>query len=149
MNKKVKYTIIVVLLLAIIGALVWRSVNKEVNDLSGKQPDKTYSFNELMDKTSGDSATMKGLVGQFIAVNGKIKKITSDAVSTTVELGDTSSMSSITCQIDQRHQADCYDLKEGQDVCIKGEISAFSNDLDLGLGNTIQMKYCSINKTNK
>jgi len=149
MNKKLKYTIIVVLLFAIIGALIWRYVNKEVTDLSGKQPDKTYSFSELMDKTSGDSASLQQLIDQFIAVNGKIKNITKDSVSTTVELGDSTSLSSIICQIDQRHQADCYDLKEGQDVCIKGKISGFSIDLELGLGNTMQMNYCSINKTNK
>jgi len=99
-----------------------------------------------MDKTTGDTSSTNKLIGELVEVIGTIKTITRDSASTTVELGDTASLSSIICQIDKRHQDDFNTFKEGQEVVIKGKISGFNIDTELGLGNTIQMNYCSLHK---
>jgi hypothetical protein len=146
MNSKVKYGLIVIALLGIAIVIVLKYVNKPMDDYADMKPKATYSFKEIMDKTSNDTSSLNHLVNELVSVKGVIKKIIKDSASTTVELGDTSSTSSIICQIDSRHQASCSFLKEGQPVCIKGKIAGFELDLDLGLGNTMQMNYCSLEK---
>jgi hypothetical protein len=146
MNSKVKYGLIVIALLGIAIVIVLKYVNKPMDDYADMEPKATYSFKEIMDKTSNDTSSLNHLVNELVSVKGVIKKIIKDSASTTVELGDTSSTSSIICQIDSRHQASCSFLKEGQPVCIKGKIAGFELDLDLGLGNTMQMNYCSLEK---
>ena len=146
MGNKLKYTLVILAVIAIAGVIVLKYVNKAADDFSDTAPKATYSFKEIMDKTSNDTSSLSHLVDQLVAVKGVIKKLTTDSSSTTVELGDSSSTSSIICQIDSRHRATCSFLKEGQPVCIKGKISGFNIDLDLGLGNTMQMNYCSLEK---
>jgi len=146
MGKKLKFILVVlaVIVIAVIGA--WIYINKASDDFSEKVPKATYTFKEIMDKTSNDTSGLSRLVDELIAVKGVIKKVTNDSTSTTVELGDSNTSSSVICQIDSRHQASCSFLKEGQPVCIKGKMAGFNVDLDLGLGNTIQLNYCSLEK---
>ena len=89
------------------------------------------------------------MIDQLVVVEGQIKSITKDTKSITIELGDTSSMSSIICQIDNRHQEDFNSSIEGEVISIKGKITSCNIDTELGLGSTVQMNFCSLNKTNK
>ncbi len=147
MGNKLKYTLVILAVIAIAGVIVLKYVNKAADDFSDTAPKATYSFKAIMDKMSNDTSSLRSLVHELVAVKGVIKKITKDSTSTRVELGDSSTASSITCQIDDRHQASCSFLKEGQPVCIKGKIAGFNIDLDdLGLGNTLEMNYCSLEK---
>lgn len=146
MNKKLLYGLILLSLLAVGVALVLQYVNKPSDDFAATTPKASFTFQQLIEKTSSDTSSLTKLIDELVAVDGAIKKIMKDTASTTVELGDNSSNSSIICQIDNRHQTAFESFKEGQLVSIKGKLTGFTLDLDLGLGNTIQMNYCSINK---
>jgi hypothetical protein len=146
MGNKLKFTLVMLTVIIIAVIIAWIYVIKASDDFSEEVPKATYTFNEIMDKTSNDTSGLSRLVDELVAVKGVIKKVTKDSTSTTVELGDSATSSSIICQIDGRHQASCSFLKEGQPVCIKGKIAGFNVDLELGLGNTIQLNYCSLEK---
>ena len=150
MNKKLKIVIILLLLIVVSVTGVWKYVNKASVDYSEQTPISTYTFKQLTDKANqNDTASLKKLIDQLISVNGTVKKINKDSLTTTVELSDTTCNTSVICQIDNRHQGECAVLKEGQAVCIKGKLCGYNIDTDLGLGNTLQMNYCSLDKQTK
>lgn len=149
MNKTLKYALIFLVAVAIIGFVAWKYVNKASEDFADQKPAVTISCKELLDKSSNDTAGVRKMIAQLVEVNGVIKKITNDSSACTIELGDSTSMSSIICQMDTRHIDESKSMKEGDDVTIKGKISGFEIDNELGLGNTIQMNYCSPIKHNK
>jgi len=146
MNKKLKIFLLVFVAISISAILVWKLVNKETADFSNQKPAKSFTFQQIMEKATTDSNTIKQLKDVLVAVNGQIKKITKDEKSVTIELGDTTSMSSITCQFDNRHLDELTTINEGSQISVKGNITGFSIDTELGLGNTIEMKSCTLNK---
>lgn len=146
MNKKLKIFLLVFVAISISAVLVWKLVNKETEDFSNQKPAKSFTFQQIMEKATTDSNTIKQLKDVLVAVNGQIKKITKDEKSVTIELGDITSMSSITCQFDNRHLDELTTINEGSQISVKGNITGFSIDTELGLGNTIEMKSCTLNK---
>ena len=124
----------------------WKFINKSTEDFADKKASQTFSFQQIIDKTLTDTASLNKLKDVLVAVNGQIKKITKDEKSVTIELGDTTSMSSITCQFDNRHLEELRSVNEGSQISVKGNITGFSIDTELGLGNTIEMKSCTLNK---
>ena len=146
MNKKLKIFLLVIAAIFISAILVWKFVNKETEDFTNQKPAQTFSFQQIIDKTLTDTASLNKLKNVLIAVNGQVKKIIKDEKSVTIELGDTTSMSSITCQFDNRHLNELTSVNEGSQISVKGNITGFSIDTELGLGNTIEMKSCTLNK---
>jgi hypothetical protein len=146
MNKKLKIFLLVLTVILISAIIVWKFVNKATDDFVNQKPAQTFTFQEIMDKTTADTSALNKLKDVLVAVNGQVKSITKDEKSATIELGDTTSMSSITCQFDNRHLADLTSVKEGSQISVKGNITGFSIDTELGLGNTIEMKSCILNK---
>lgn len=128
------------------GFFAWKFINKSTEDFADKKASQTFTFQQIMDKASTDSNAINHLKDILVAVNGQVKTITKDEKSATIELGDTTSMSSITCQFDNRHLTDITSVKEGSQISVKGKITGFSIDTELGLGNTIEMKSCILNK---
>ncbi len=102
-----------------------------------------FAFADLMKKIETDSTSIKN---KLIAVKGNIKMLIKDSASARMEIGNDSIMSSITCDIDFRHIADFENVKEGNEINIKGIVSVVSVDPDSPFGNTIQMTYCTLNK---
>jgi hypothetical protein len=146
MNKKLKIFLLVLATIVISAIIVWKFVNKATDDFANQKPAQTFTFQQIMEKASADTSALNKLKDVLVAVNGQVKTITKDEKSVTIELGDTSSMSSITCQFDNRHLADLTSVKEGSQISVKGNITGFSIDTELGLGNTIEMKSCILNK---
>lgn len=146
MNKKLKFLLIAIVAIALVGLGVWKYANKATDDFADKKPDQTFTFQQIMDKTVTDTASLNKLKDVLVAIDGQVKTITRDEKSVTIELGDASSMSSITCQFDERHLADLTSIKEGSQISVKGNITGFAIDTELGLGNTIEMKSCTLNK---
>lgn len=146
MNKKIKILLIAIVAIAIGGMLVWKFIiNKSNDDFADVKPSQTFTFEQIMEQTSSDTASFNKLKNELVAVNGNLKKITKDEKTITLEIGDSTSMSSIICQCDERHLADLTSLKEGSPISVKGKITGFSSD-ELGLGNTIEMNFTTLNK---
>jgi hypothetical protein len=146
MNKKLKIFLLVLSVILISAIIVWKFINKATDDFANQKPAQIFTFQEIMEKTTADTSALNILKDVLVAVNGQVKSITKDEKSATIELGDTTSMSSITCQFDNRHLADLTSVKEGSQISVKGNITGFSIDTELGLGNTIEMKSCTLNK---
>lgn len=143
MNKKLAY-LLGFLIIAIVGIfIVLKFVNKPVNDYSSKEVKTTFSFADIMNKVSNDTASLTELKDQLVGIEGLVKKVTNDSTSTTLEIGDTTSMSSIICQIDARYKNDFSNLKPGDVIAVKGIITGYTIDTDLGFGNTVEMNYCT------
>ena len=81
----------------------------------------------------------------MILINGPIKNIKRENNDVTIELGDSNTLSSMICQMDQRHLAETNELEAGQQIRIKGKFTGYTLD-ELGLGNTLEMNFCSIEK---
>ena len=128
----------------LVGAIAWNFVNKPANDYSKQTATKSFAFDDIMNKVSNDTASLIELKDKLVAVEGKIKKINEEEGHITLELGDTISMSSIICQVDSRYTNDFKNLKLGSDIAVQGIITGYTIDTDLGLGNTIEMNFCTL-----
>jgi aspartyl/asparaginyl-tRNA synthetase len=85
------------------------------------------------------------LKDKLVGIDGNIKSIKNEANAIAIELGDTNTMSSIICQIDTRYTKEFNQLKTGEHIALKGIITGYTIDTDLGFGNTVEMNYCTKN----
>lgn len=146
MNSKLKIGIALLLFALIAGIAVWKYVNKSSDDFASQKAESSFTFNQLMEKANSDTAYLSQLKDKLVGINGVIKNIKQEPESLTIELGDSSTMSSIICQIDSRHRSELASKKEGETISLKGKLTGFTIDTELGLGNTIEMNFCSINQ---
>jgi hypothetical protein len=142
MGKKSNILLALILIAAIGVFVTYKFIFKANDDLSNVKPSSSFSFGTLMDKTVNDTSSLHELNNKVVAVTGNLLKMSKDSTSTTLEIGETNSNSSIICQIDPRYLNDFSNVKEGDSLNIKGKIAGFTIDTDLGLGNTIQMIFC-------
>lgn len=142
MNNKLKYFLIIISILIITIAIVWRYIQQTNTDYSNQKPVANFTFTELMKKIESDTTNLKS---NLIGVSGPIKKIAKDSNLITIELGYDSTMNSIICQIDERYTEDFEALKESQLLNIKGIVSGINTDDAAIFGNTIELKYCTQN----
>jgi lysyl-tRNA synthetase class II len=142
--RKIIKIVILLGIIGIIGAFIaYKYAMKPNDDLANATAKYKFSFAEIIEKTTNDTASLHKLKDEVIAINGRISKIEKDSNSMTIQMSDIHSQSSITCQIDQRHLNDFIQAKDGDEITIKGKIAAFTIDTELGLGNTIEMSFCT------
>ncbi|HAD33840.1 MAG TPA: hypothetical protein DCF44_04995 [Chitinophagaceae bacterium] len=142
MSKKIKL-ILFVLILIIVGGVIF--VNQGNTDHANKKASATFALTEIMSKTESDTPSLNKLKDQLISINGPIKNIKRENNDVTIELGHSNTLSSMICQMDQRHLAETNELEVGQHICIKGKFTGYTLD-ELGLGNTLEMNLCTIEK---
>jgi hypothetical protein len=129
------------------GAVMWFVVNKNVEDFSTKTPIATFQFHDIISQAESDTASLARFRDQLIAVTGQVKTIVIDSNTITLELGDTTTASSIVCQIDNRYTANFKTMKEGKSLSLKGILRSFEIDNSgLGMGSTLQMNYCTLHQ---
>lgn len=146
MNSKLKIGIALLMFALLAGIAVWKYVNKSSDDFASQRAETSFTFNQLMEKANSDTASLSQLKDKLVGIDGVIKHIKQEPESLTIELGDSSTMSSIICQIDSRHRSELTGKKEGETISLKGKLTGFTIDTELGLGNTIEMNFCSINQ---
>ncbi len=144
MNKKLKIFLILLAFVLVAVLIVWNYVNKASDDFASKKADASFSFAQLIDKTVNDTSSLSQLKDKLVSLDGTIKKISKETNSVTLEIGDTSSMSSVICQTDPRYLESFSTMKEGEQIKIKGKLTGFTIDTELGLGNTVEMNFCTI-----
>lgn len=146
MSKRIIIIFVITATLVISAFFIWQYIYKTSTDFADQKAEKQYHCSQLLTQISQDTASFNALKQKLVAVEGHIKKITREDSSITIEMGDTNSMSSIIFQIDKRHLSGFQSCKEGDSTCIKGIVTAFTQDTELGLGNTLEMNFCSLNK---
>lgn len=140
--KIIRIVLVLLLVAVVAGFIAYKFINKSAPDLSDSTPEKVFTWTELIDQSS-DTASLYQFKDKLIAVSGNVKKIAKDLNKITLELGDSNNVSSIICQVDDRHVADFANVKENSTAAIKGLLrSAEVDDSGLGLGNTVQLNYC-------
>jgi Tfp pilus assembly protein PilO len=145
MSKKTKLILFALMLIIVGGVITWMFVNQGNTDHANKKASATFALTEIMSKSETDTASLNKLKDQLILINGPIKNIKRENNDVTIELGDSNTLSSMICQMDQRHLAETNELEAGQLIRIKGKFTGYTLD-ELGLGNTLEMNFCSIEK---
>lgn len=141
--KKIIYPVLALMLLGIgiAGYLYF----KGTTDYSNQDPDYTVTQTSLIQQVDGDTTSLMAMQNKLVLIQeGKIKSIDKEGKLHVIELCPSNEGSSITCQIDPRHNDDIKSLQVGQQIAIKGILTDFNIDTELNLGNTIQMNYCIV-----
>lgn len=146
---KLKKWLKVLLVLVLIGAfstwIVLKYVNTPNIDYSNTKSDINLTYTALLKETkANDTLTVKKYINKLIAITGPIKEIKNDSSGCVLQIGDTTDLSSIVCQMDNRHNSDFKTIKPGQIITIKGKITGANND-EL-LGTTVEMNFCVLHK---
>lgn len=147
MNKLLKFIAAGLGIGLVIAMLAWNYINKKVADISDVKPTLECSSSDILERTAADTAGVNKLIDACVAIKGPVKKINLDEASCTIELGDSNSTSSVVCQIDRRYREQFTQVRTGEEVAIKGTFTGYTVDLDLGLGNTVEMKNCTFHKS--
>lgn len=142
--KRLKIFLTVFIILGIGAFAAWKYVNKGREDNSDQKPAMSCSVNELIGKCDADTTSLVPYKNKIVAVNGHVKSISKQADAITLELGDTTNLTSIVCQIDDRYLKDFDHVEVNQDVSLKGTMT-YDID-DLGMGNTIHLDNCTLHK---
>ncbi|HWJ91132.1 MAG TPA: hypothetical protein VNR87_08455 [Flavisolibacter sp.] len=136
--------IIVILVLAIGGWYGYRLYSEKNPDLKNRKPDFSTAAAALISAFDKDSsAASKQYISKIVEVKGNITKLDTSGV---IALGAAGEMSTVECTMDKRHKEDYAALKEGDEVSIKGRVTGFKSEimLDVNLGTTVEMNFCSI-----
>ncbi len=145
--KFLKPLVIIVAILSIAGFLVKKYyVDKKTTNVNDEKTEIKITAEQLLkEATTNDTATTKKYTNKILSINGIVKSIIPNDSASVVNLGDTT-ISTIICQVDTRNNATAKNLKEGTVISIKGRFTGISNDTDLDLGYSVQLKDCSIEK---
>lgn len=142
--KRLKIFLTVFIVLGIGAFAGWKYVNKGREDNSDQKPVMSYSVNALIRQCDEDTSSLVPYKNKIVAVKGKVKSISKQPDAITLELGDTTNLTSIVCQIDDRYLNDFNHVEVNQEVSLKGMMT-YDID-DLGMGNTIHIDNCTLHK---
>ncbi len=139
--------LIPIALILIVAALAFGlyAYFKESTDYSNKEPDTSISLSELLQKVDTDTSALNKMRNQLVLINeANVQTIQADSNMSVLVLGTSTSSSTVVAQIDPRHNDEVKNIKQGQTISIKGIFSDYTLDTDLGLGNTIQLNFCTL-----
>jgi Tfp pilus assembly protein PilO len=144
MKQKFLYIALAIVLLCL---LVWKFViNANVADNKNKSANQTFEVTNIFKEfENSDVTSLKKYENQLIAIKGKIKNINKDGELITVIMQQDSNMNSINFQMDKRYAKEITNLVINSTQTIQGIFAGYAADDGLGIGNTIQLKYCTIN----
>lgn len=145
MSKLIKIGVLLILV-AIGAAFAWNIINKEVDDFVDKKPAQSFTFQQMSDLLLNDTSKLSSFREQLIAIEGVVKKVSKQDKQLAIEIGDSTTETSIVCQVDERHVASLENVHKNQPIKLKGKMTGFQVDTEMGIFNTIEMNYCTLNK---
>jgi preprotein translocase subunit YajC len=155
LKKWHKIVLVLIVLGAITAFFVWRWANKPNPNPKNDIPDYSLSAAALVKEfADNDSLAQLKYKDKLIEVSGIAKKIVPSDSATVINLGDSTSMSVVQCQVDARNNEDAMKVKEGGPVTVKGKLAGFSKqesgdavgDLlgEVSTGTDVILNFCSI-----
>ncbi|MFC0774155.1 OB-fold protein [Terrimonas alba] len=137
MKKKkliINIALVALLIFAVAAFYVYKEYNRSHKDTSELPPDYSIAALDLLSEfETGESSAGKKYWDKVILVDGMVKAVTVDERGVySVVLGDTSSMSSVRCNLDSTHNKEAADVKKGNHVAVKGICTGFNADELLG-----------------
>lgn len=143
MLKKIVSIGLVLLVVVILAGLY--AYFKKSTDYAKQKPDVTIQLNALLAQLDSDTSAVNKMRNQLVLIqNAEVKAIQTDSIMSVIELSTPSSTSVVIAQIDPRYNNTVLTLKSGQTIAIKGILTDYSIDTDLGLGNSLQLNYCTL-----
>ena len=145
MIKKIFSVGLVLIAVAILVGLY--AYFKESTDYAKQKPDITIQLKAFLEQLDTDTSAINKMRNQLVLIqNAEIKAIQADSTMSVLELSSPSSSSVVIAQIDPRYNKTVQALKNGQTIAIKGIFTNYTIDTDLGLGNSLQLNYCTLSK---
>ena len=131
-----KRTIVAAIGIAIIAGawFGYGEYNRKVKDLSNVQAQITMPANELIGAfEKNENAANAQYLDKIIAVKGNVKTVEkNDRGQYSIVLGNAGAMSSVRCSMDSVHVKEIVNIKEGEEVIVKGACTGFNADELLG-----------------
>ncbi|SDM71894.1 tRNA_anti-like [Daejeonella rubra] len=143
--------IVFVLAVAIAGYFyVTSEINRKSPSMANSPEDFVSNTTDLLDEYQTNPAEAdKKYLGKIILLSGNIKSLeTSEKGFHTIVLGDSSSMSSVRCSMDNSIALDVGVLPIGTAIVLRGECTGFNPD-DLGLGADVVLNRGVLIKTKR
>ncbi len=131
---------------AIVGFFVWQYVNKKTADMSNEKPAFEISFSDLATAFQEPQSALEKYKTKLIAVQGNVLSITNEDTAMTIEMGNAEQEKSVVCQMDKRHLKELKNIKEGEQIIIKGILTGYSDLSDLDIPSSIEMNFCNVKK---
>ncbi len=136
---------ILLLLILVGGAFAVYLYLKESTDYAKQKPDISMSANNILQQVDSDTSGLTPMRNKLILItDATIKSVQLDTTMSVLELSSPSSTSLVIAQIDPRYNESALNLKPGQKINIKGIFTNVNIDTDLGLGNSVQLNYCTL-----
>lgn len=149
MTGKRKVVLVVLLLVTAGGIYVYKEYNRTNTNIA--EQSSAYSVNAvelLTEFAANDSAASKKYVGKIISVMGTVKSLNQDDHGLyTVNLGDSTSLSSVRCSVDSMYSVRAGSLQPGVQVTLKGNCTGYNEDEMLG--SDVIVNRCLVEKSNK
>jgi hypothetical protein len=151
MRKRTVIILVVLVIIAVGGLVVFRMLDERTRDTSNDKPDFALNATDLIAAFDRDTASAsKMYVGKLIEVTGTVQNVDS---SGSVVLGEEGNPSSVTASLDRRHIEEYKKLKAGTTATIKGKCTGYSkgsgDDLLASLGTTVELNFASVKTNNK
>lgn len=147
-SKKIILTVATLLIVITAGAIyAYKEYNRKNKDLSETPADYTVIATEIINEFSQEEkkAGVK-YNGKVLSVTGTIKSIDKDEIGYyTVAIGDTASLNSVLCSMDNIHNIEATALKKGIPISVKGICTGYNADV-MGLGSDIILNRSLIEK---
>jgi hypothetical protein len=148
-RKKILALSVVVLVLAGIAAwYIYSEYNRVHKDTADLEPDYSISAIQLINEFESDEhASNKKYWNKVIRVKGIVKEVRPDNSGLySVVLGDTSSMSSVRCNMDSAHNSGATAIQKGTETVMKGICTGFNSDELLGSDVILVRSVVDLNK---
>lgn len=134
-KKILRYIFISLFIIVAAAALyIYKEYNRTHKDTASLKPDYSLEAASLIKAFETDEqGSNKKFWDKVVKVNGIVKEVIKDDKGFyTLALGDTSSMSSVRCNIDSVHSNEAALVKKGSIIAVKGICSGFNADELLG-----------------
>jgi hypothetical protein len=131
-----KRILLAIFLVIVAGTVyIYNEYNRSNANVASEESAFTVQATELVDAfRENDSAASKKYIGKIISITGLVKNMNQDERGYyTLNLGDTSSMSSVRCSVDSMYTARATAIKPGMTIKIKGNCTGYNEDELLGL----------------
>jgi hypothetical protein len=136
---------ILLLLIVVGGSIAVYLYFKESTDYAKQKPDFTLSANNILQQIDTDTSGLTPMRNKLVLLtDATVKAVQLDSTMSVLEISSPTSSSLVIAQIDPRYNESVSSLQTGEKINIKGIFTNLNIDTDLGLGNTLQLNYCTL-----
>ena len=125
------------LLIAIVLVLIAGAATYGLNEYTRTHPDteslkstvKTSALRLVEEFENDEKSATEKYADKVITVNGQIIKIEKEDTAGKILLGERESMAGVLCEFDNRNKSKLHQLREGQEVKVKGVCTGMLMDV--------------------